>query len=207
MKSTSQNTALLQEYDNAIRTEYPLLCGVDEAGRGPLCGPVSVGAVILDPEKQIEGLNDSKKISEKKREIFYEKIIENALDWKVIFISPQEIDTLNILGATMLGMKKAVESLTIKPDIVLIDGNRIPDIQFPSVAVVKGDQTSASIAAASILAKVTRDRYMIELDKKYPQYKLAQHKGYPTKLHYELLEKYGIQDFYRKSFFKKRNFK
>lgn len=195
---------LLYEYDQAIRTEFPLLCGVDEAGRGPLCGPVSVGAVILNPQNMVDGLNDSKKISPKKRESLYEEIIDKAIAWQVVMVPPEEIDRLNILWATMFGMQQAVSSMSVKPDMVLIDGDRCPDIKIECNAVVKGDQTSASIAAASILAKVTRDRYMVELDKKYPQYKLAQHKGYPTKLHYELLEQYGVQDFYRKSFLKKR---
>lgn len=196
---------LLYEYDQAIRTEYPLLCGVDEAGRGPLCGPVSVGAVILDPLNIVEGLNDSKKISPKKREALYEEIVVKAIAWQVVMVPPEEIDKLNILWATMFGMKQAVEAMSVKPDIVLIDGDRCPELSVKCTAVVKGDQTSASIAAASILAKVTRDRHMVKLDEQYPQYKLAQHKGYPTKLHYELLEQYGVQDFYRKSFLKKRN--
>ncbi len=181
-----------------------LLCGVDEAGRGPLCGPVSVAAVILNPEDPIEGLNDSKKLSEKKREALYPIIQEKALAYTVVFVHADEIDRLNILNATMLGMQNAVKELALQPQLVLIDGNKAPEVELPCQCVIKGDAVSASIAAASVLAKVTRDRYMEELDKEFPQYKLAQHKGYPTKLHYELLEQYGIQDFYRRSFLKKR---
>lgn len=204
-QKTEENQALYL-YDEAVRTDSPLLCGVDEAGRGPLCGPVSVGAVILNPEDPVLGLNDSKKISEKKREVLYGEIIRKALAWVVVMVPPAEIDRLNILQATMLGMRQAVEKLDIKPDIVLIDGNRCPQMDFICRPVVKGDATSASIAAASILAKVERDRYMCKLDEEFPQYKLAQHKGYPTKLHYQLLEEHGLQDFYRRSFLKKRNF-
>ncbi|MDL2324435.1 ribonuclease HII [Ruminococcaceae bacterium OttesenSCG-928-A16] len=207
MANSSNNVAeALHLYDEAMRTEYPLLCGVDEAGRGPLCGPVSVGAVILNPKQPILGLNDSKKLNEKKREALYTEITETALAWAVVLVPPAEIDRLNILWATMLGMQQAVQKLLVRPDMVLIDGNRCPELDLPCHPVVKGDATSASIAAASILAKVTRDRYMQELDKQYPQYKLAQHKGYPTKLHYQLLEEHGLQDFYRKSFLKNRNF-
>lgn len=183
-----------------------LLCGVDEAGRGPLCGPVCVAAVILDPEVPVEGVNDSKKLSEKKRELLFAEIQEKALAYHVVLVDPETIDELNILGATMLGMRKAIEGLAAVPALALIDGNRCPQAAVPCEAVVKGDARSASIAAASILAKVTRDRYMTELAKEYPQYQLEKHKGYPTKLHYELLDRYGIQPFYRKSFLKKRGY-
>lgn len=203
MPDSEETTGSLYLFDEAFRTEYPLLCGVDEAGRGPLCGPVSVGAVILNPENPVEGLNDSKKLSEKKREALYPQIIEKALAWVVVHVPPAEIDRLNILQATMLGMQQAVEKLPLRPDMVLIDGNRCPKLSVPCHPVVKGDATSASIAAASILAKVERDNLMRRLDEEFPQYKLAQHKGYPTKLHYELLAEHGLQDFYRKSFFKK----
>lgn len=194
----------LYAFDQEIRDQYGLFCGVDEAGRGPLCGPVCCAAVILDPENPIDGVNDSKKLSEKKREALYDQIVEKAVAVSIEFVSPQEIDEKNILWATMAGMKRAVENLEFVPAFVLVDGNRTPpDLQIPAAPQVKGDAVSASIAAASILAKVSRDRYMKELDEQYPQYKLAQHKGYPTKLHYELIEKYGIQPFYRRSFLKK----
>jgi len=195
----------LYEYDSAVRTDYPVLCGADEAGRGPLCGPVCCAAVVLKPDFICDEINDSKKISEKKREKLYNLIIENALAYSVIMVSPQEIDRINILNASLEGIKKAVKSLGFTPDIVLIDGNKTPrDIPCKTESVVKGDATSMSIAAASILAKVSRDRYMRQLDKEYPQYQLSKHKGYPTKLHYELIAEHGIQDFYRRSFFTKR---
>lgn len=194
----------LYDYDEALRTECGALCGVDEAGRGPLCGPVCCAAVILNPEDPIQGVTDSKKLSEKRREELYDQIIQRALAWHVEFVSPQEIDEKNILWATMAGMARAVSALETRPALVLIDGNRCPPgLEMPSRAVVKGDATSASIAAASILAKVRRDRYMCELDAQYPQYQLAKHKGYPTALHYQLIQQYGIQPFYRRSFLKK----
>lgn len=197
--------SMLSEFDNALKSEYGVICGADEAGRGPLCGPVCCAAVILKPGFENDEINDSKKISEKKRDRLYDVIIENALCYSVVMISPQEIDEINILNASLKGMKTAIENLGIRPDLALIDGNKVPkDMNCPVRSVVKGDATSMSIAAASILAKVLRDRYMEQLDREYPQYQLSKHKGYPTKLHYELVEKYGIQDFYRKSFFAKR---
>lgn len=197
----------LHEMDAEIRAQHGIFCGVDEAGRGPLCGPVSVAACILNPDDPIEGLNDSKKLSEKKREALYEQIVSRALAWKVILVGPEIIDRDNILQATMGGMRQAVEELDITPNYVVVDGNRCPTgLSMPCEAMVKGDARSASISAASILAKVTRDRYMCELDKQFPQYKLAQHKGYPTKLHYELIAQYGIQPFYRRSFLKKQGY-
>lgn len=197
----------LYEMDEAIRAEHGIFCGVDEAGRGPLCGPVSVAACILNPDDPIEGINDSKKISEKKREALYEEIVKRALAFKVILVGPEIIDRDNILQATMDGMRQAVEELDIAPNFVVVDGNRIPTgLTMPCEAMVKGDAKCASISAASILAKVTRDRYMIELDKQFPQYQLAKHKGYPTKLHYELIAQYGIQPFYRRSFLKKQGY-
>ena len=199
-------TSDLYAFDAEVRSQQGCICGVDEAGRGPLCGPVAVAAVILDPDRPLEGINDSKKLSEKKREALYDRIISRALAWKVVLVSPAEIDRMNILGATMYGMAQAIAGLGKPVDLALIDGNRCPESPTPCRAVVKGDATSASIAAASILAKVTRDRYMLELDKQYPQYQLAKHKGYPTKLHYELLDQYGVADFYRKSFLKKRGY-
>ena len=205
-KSTSSNPALYA-FDAEQRARFGTICGVDEAGRGPLCGPVCCAAVILDPDDPIEGVNDSKKLSEKRREALYEEIIQRAVAYQVVFISPQEIDEKNILWATMDGMAQAVAGLDTQPDYALIDGNRCPpDLVCPSQSVVKGDATSASIAAASILAKVSRDRYMKELDKQYPHYQLAKHKGYPTKLHYELIAQYGIQPFYRRSFLKKQGY-
>ncbi|MEG2405150.1 MAG: ribonuclease HII [Oscillospiraceae bacterium] len=199
-------TSDLYAFDADYKLKYGVVCGVDEAGRGPLCGPVCVAAVILDESTQINGINDSKKLSEKKREALYDEIIKNAVSYQIVFVEPQIIDEINILRATMLGMKNAVEGLSFVPSLALIDGNRCPDTDIPTQYVIKGDAFSASIAAASILAKVTRDRYMINLAQEYPQYQLEKHKGYPTKLHYELLDKYGIQSFYRKSFLKNRGY-
>lgn len=182
---------------------YNLICGVDEAGRGPLAGPVAVAAVILPDDCDIAGLNDSKKISEKKREQLYPIICEKAIAWSVVLVEHDEIDRINILQATMNGMAKAVETLKIKPDYAIIDGNRLPQMQTPSQYVIKGDAKSMSIAAASVLAKVTRDRLMMEYDEKYPEYQFAKHKGYGTKLHYEMIEQFGISPIHRKTFLKK----
>ena len=203
---TSSNPALYT-FDAAKRAEHGNICGVDEAGRGPLCGPVCVAAVILNPDDPIEGVNDSKKLTEKKRDALFDEIKEKALAYRIVFVGPDIIDRDNILNATMGGMKQAVEELDIVPNLVLVDGNRTPaGLLVPAQPVVKGDATSASIGAASVLAKVSRDRYMLELDKQYPQYQLAKHKGYPTKLHYELIAQYGIQPFYRRSFLKKQGY-
>ena len=197
----------LYAYDDAVRAENGCFAGVDEAGRGPLCGPVCVAACILDPEKPVYGINDSKKLSEKKREALFEEIKAKALAYSIIFVGPEVIDRENILHATLGGMRRAVEELAITPRLVLVDGNHCPEgLAMPAQPVVKGDAASASIGAASILAKVSRDRYMLELDRQCPQYQLAKHKGYPTKLHYELIEKYGIQPFYRRSFLKKQGY-
>lgn len=179
------------------------ICGVDEAGRGPLAGPVYAAAVILPQGLVIEGLNDSKKLSEKKRELLYDKVIESAVAWSVGTATEQEIDEINILQATYLAMKRAVEGLPIKADFALIDGNRMPPLDIDGETVIKGDSLSMSIAAASIIAKVTRDRFMLELDEKYPEYLFAKHKGYGTALHYEMLEKHGISPVHRRSFLKK----
>lgn len=207
MPRRMNNNPALYQFDALQRQQHGNLCGVDEAGRGPLCGPVCVAAVILNQEDPIDGVNDSKKLSEKRREELFDQITARALAYEIVFVSPQEIDERNILWATMDGMERAVCGLALTPDFVLVDGNRCPPgLEQPALAVVKGDATSASIAAASILAKVSRDRYMLELDKQYPQYQLARHKGYPTKLHYELIERYGIQDFYRRSFLKKQGY-
>ncbi len=208
-RSGEEISAPLYAYDTAIRAEYGCFAGVDEAGRGPLCGPVCVAAaaVILPRGDRIPGLNDSKKLTEKKREALFDEIIEKALAYKIVFVGPEIIDRDNILNATMGGMRQAVEELDIVPNLVLIDGNRTPaGLTMPAQPVVKGDATSASIGAASVLAKVSRDRYMLELDRQYPQYQLAKHKGYPTKLHYELIAQYGIQPFYRRSFLKKQGY-
>ncbi len=193
----------LDEFDAVLRQQYPLLCGVDEAGRGPLAGPVCCAAVILDPASPIDGLNDSKKLSEKKREALYPQICEKALAWRVVFVDESTIDSINILQATMQGMCQATQELALVPDHILIDGNRCTmDLPATSQFVIGGDAKSASIAAASILAKVSRDHYMMELAKQYPQYGLEQHKGYGTKLHYECIAQYGLQPFHRRSFLK-----
>lgn len=188
--------------------EYPIaycIAGVDEVGRGPLVGDVVTAAVILDVENPIEGLMDSKKLSEKKRELLFQQIKEKAIAWSIGRATPEEIDTLNILHATMLAMQRAVQGLDVVPDFVLVDGNRTPTFGceqglIPSQAVVKGDNRVAEISAASILAKVVRDHEMIALDKLHPQYGFAQHKGYPTKLHLEKIAQYGVLECYRKSF-------
>ena len=206
-RTDEEISAPLYAYDADIRAQYGCFAGVDEAGRGPLCGPVCVAACILDPEAPVYGINDSKKLTEKRREALFDEITRRALAYKIVFITPQEIDERNILWATMDGMAQAVAGLELRPDHVLIDGNRCPPgLAQTAESVVKGDANSASIAAASILAKVSRDRYMLELDKQYPQYQLAKHKGYPTKLHYELIAQYGIQPFYRRSFLKKQGY-
>ncbi|MDE6665333.1 MAG: ribonuclease HII [Ruminococcus sp.] len=195
----------LFEYDSTLRKDFPVICGVDEAGRGPLAGDVYAAAVILNDDLLIDYLNDSKKISEKRREKLYDEIIEKADAYCIATASVDEIDNLNILKATMLAMKRAVEGLGVKPDLALIDGNRLPELDCESRFVIKGDATSASISAASVLAKVARDRYMKELSEKYPEYCFEKHKGYGTKLHYEMLEKYGISDVHRRTFLKKLN--
>lgn len=179
---------------------YALVAGVDEVGRGPLVGDVVTAAVILDPNNPIEGLNDSKKLSEKKRLALLPEIKEKALSWSVGRCSPAEIDELNILQATMVAMQRAIEGLTIQPDLALIDGNRVPKLPMDGVAVVKGDLRVAEISAASIIAKVVRDQEMEELDKLHPEYGFAKHKGYPTKAHFEAIEKHGVIEQYRKSF-------
>ncbi|MCT4710946.1 ribonuclease HII [Enterobacteriaceae bacterium H11S18] len=182
---------------------YPhtqLVAGVDEVGRGPLVGAVVTAAVILDPAKPIVGLADSKKLSEKRRNALYEEIIEKALCWSLGRAEPEEIDKLNILHATMLAMQRAVAGLAVVPEYVLIDGNRCPALPMPSLAVVKGDSRVAEISAASILAKVTRDREMAVLDMSFPQYGFAQHKGYPTAFHLEKLAEYGATEHHRRSF-------
>ena len=190
----------LFEYDTELRKNFPVVCGVDEAGRGPLAGDVYAAAVILSDGVFIDYLNDSKKVSEKRREKLFDEIIQKADSYCIATATVEEIDRLNILQATMLAMKRAVEGLGVKPDLALIDGNRTPDIDCKCMSVVKGDAISASISASSILAKVSRDRYMKELALKYPEYHFEQHNGYPTKLHYEMLKEYGVSEVHRKSF-------
>ena len=188
--------------------EYPIaycIAGVDEVGRGPLVGDVVTAAVILDPDNPIEGLRDSKKLSEKKRNSLSDEIKEKAIAWSIGRASPEEIDTLNILHATMLAMQRAVQGLNVIPDYVLVDGNRTPTFaseqgNITSQAVVKGDDRVNEISAASILAKVARDNEMIALDKLHPEYGFAKHKGYPTKLHLEKIIELGVLDCYRQSF-------
>ena len=179
--------------------EDKIEAGCDEAGRGPLCGPVVAAAVILPRDIVIEGLNDSKKLTEKKREKLYDVIIEKAIAYGIAEASPEEIDEYNILNASMLAMRRAVEKLNVKADFALIDGNCFT---IPTETVVKGDAISASIAAASILAKVTRDRGCLELDREYPEYGIAKHKGYPTKDHMEAVRKYGPAPIHRRTFLK-----
>ncbi len=177
------------------------IAGVDEAGRGPLVGTVVAAAVILDPNNPIAGLNDSKKLSEKKREKLFIEIQEKALAWAIAEASPAEIDELNILQASLLAMRRAVEALQLQPDQVLVDGNKIPQgLSMPCEAVVGGDALHAEISAASILAKVTRDRQMLELDQKFPQFGFAKHKGYPTKAHFEAIALHGVTAEHRRSF-------
>ena len=190
--------------EKALNAGYKLVCGIDEAGRGPLAGPVYAAAVILPLGLSIEGLNDSKKISEKKREQLFDVICEKAVDYSIGIATEQEIDEINILNATFLAMHRAVEGLKTKPDYALIDGNQYPKIPFVmEETVVKGDAKAMSIAAASILAKVSRDRFMLEKAKEYPQYQFEKHKGYGTKLHYEMLKEYGPSPIHRMSFLKK----
>lgn len=189
------------EIENSLYEKgYTAICGVDEAGRGPLCGPVVAAAVILPKGKCIEGVNDSKKLSEKKREKLYDDIIENAIAYGIGMSDVSVIEEVNILNATKLAMKQAIENLKVKPDYVLIDGNQMIDIAIDAETVVSGDARSESIAAASILAKVTRDRMLVEYDKKYPEYGFAKHKGYGTKAHIEAIGKYGLTKIHRPSF-------
>lgn len=198
-------TGELYRFEDLCREKgFVAVCGVDEAGCGPLAGPVCAAAVILNPYDPISGLNDSKKLSEKKREALFPEIQKRALAFGIAFASAEEIDEINILQARLLAMRRAVAQLKIKPDFALVDGNRDPAIaDTETLCIVKGDAQSASIAAASILAKVTRDRLMLELDAQYPQYQFAKHKGYPTALHIRLLLEHGPCPAHRKSFLKK----
>ena len=186
-------------YDSGVS----LICGVDEAGRGPLAGPVCAAAVILPRNIEIVGLNDSKKLSEKSREKLYDEICEKAMSFGIAFASVEEIEELNILNAAMLAMNKAIAQLEPQPELALIDGNRSSAIEINSRCVIKGDAKCADIAASSILAKVTRDRYMLEMAEKYPEYHFERHKGYGTKLHYEALREYGPCEIHRPSFLRK----
>lgn len=187
----------------AVNSGFSCICGVDEAGRGPLAGPVCAAAVILPEGAVIAGLDDSKKLTEKKREKLYDIIKQTAVAYSVAYGTLEEIETVNILEATYLAMNRAIEGLTIKPDFSLIDGNRVPrGIKIPCETVVKGDSKSMSVAAASVLAKVTRDRLMLEYDKKYPEYNFKKHKGYGTKEHTELIKQYGPCEIHRLSFLK-----
>ena len=196
----------LWKLENEIYAEgFSLICGVDEAGRGPLAGPVYAAAVILPRDAVIEGLNDSKKLTEKKREELFDVITERALSCGISSATVEEIEELNILNATFLAMNRAIAKLDPAPELALIDGNRSTGIAMPSRCIVKGDSRCADIAAASILAKVSRDRYMLTLAEKYPQYHFEQHKGYGTKLHYEALREYGPSPEHRPSFLRKRH--
>ena len=187
-----------------LKTGIQLICGVDEAGRGPLAGPVCAAAVILPPHLEIPGLNDSKKLSDKKRRELFPIIKEKAIAYGIAFADHHEIDSINILQATYLAMERAIAQLHVKPQYALIDGNRAKEFGLPVKTVVHGDSLSANIAAASILAKVTRDDYMEEMAKKFPEYKFDVHKGYGTKAHYEALDQYGMSPIHRVTFLKKR---
>ena len=182
---------------------YSVVCGVDEAGRGPLAGPVFAAAVILPENYSHEILNDSKKLSEKKRDLVYDDIIKDAVCWSVGIANEKEIDDINILNATFLAMKRAVDGLEIKPDLAYIDGNQYPKTGVKEVTIIKGDSKCMSVAAASIIAKVSRDRFMMKIADAYPEYQFEKHKGYGTKLHYEMIEKYGVSPVHRRSFLKK----
>ena len=191
------------KFENEAKAQgYNIVCGIDEAGRGPLAGPVCAAAVILPEGCEIEGINDSKKLTEKKREALYDVIIEKAVAYGIATADEKEIDEINILQATYLAMNRVFQKLGVKPDMALVDGNRDPKLGIPTQTIVKGDARSMSIAAASILAKVTRDRFMLEMDKKYPEYQFAKHKGYGTKLHYEMLTEYGPSEIHRMTFLK-----
>lgn len=201
MNSEKKMELDLWEIERELHAEgIGLICGVDEAGRGPLAGPVCAAAVILPPEMELAGLNDSKKLSEKKREQLFPEIQRVALAWSVAFASVEEIEERNILGATMLAMNRAIAGLSLTPDLALIDGNRNKEIKVPSRCVVHGDARCASIAAASILAKVSRDHLMLELAREYPQYGFEKHKGYGTRAHYAALREYGPCPAHRPSF-------
>ena len=193
----------LEFEQQAAAKGYSAICGVDEAGRGPLAGPVCAAAVILPENTVIDGVNDSKKLSEKKREALFDVICETARSYSIAYASVEEIEEFNILNATMLAMKRAVEGLDVKVDYAMIDGNRTPDLEIESEFIIKGDAKSMSVACASILAKVSRDRLLYEYAKDYPQYGFEKHKGYGTKAHTEALKEYGPCPYHRMSFLKK----
>ena len=194
----------LWNYEHRCYDEgFQIVCGVDEAGRGPLAGPVCAAAVILPRDLEIEGLNDSKKLSDKRRRALFEEITAQAVAYGIAFATEQEIDEINILQATFLAMRRAMEQLSVRPDIALIDGNRETDFGLPVRTIVKGDSLSANIAAASILAKVTRDDFMLEQAKRYPEYGFDVHKGYGTRAHYAALREYGPCPIHRRTFLKK----
>ncbi len=201
MKNEIETIDWLHFENEAYAKGYTCVCGVDEAGRGPLAGPVCAAAVVLPKGHIISGVNDSKKLTEKKREALFDVIKEEAVAYSIATASEKEIDELNILQATYLAMKRAVEGLGIA-NYAMIDGNRIPPLDIPAECIIKGDGKSMSIAAASILAKVTRDRYMLEMAEKYPQYQFEKHKGYGTKLHYQMLDEFGPCELHRQSFLK-----
>ena len=190
-------------FDSERRSGAGIICGIDEAGRGPLAGDVYAAAVVLPEGLVIEGLDDSKKLSEKKREALFDEITAKAEAYCIATATAAEIDEINILNAALLAMKRAFDGLHVRPALALIDGNKAPDLGIAAETVVKGDSKSASIAAASILAKVSRDRYMMTLDERYPEYRFAKHKGYGTKLHYEMIAQYGLCPEHRRSFFKR----
>lgn len=202
-KEFNRLTSMLEIESRLYKKGYINVCGVDEAGRGPLCGPVVAAAVILPKDEKIDGVNDSKKLSEKKREVLFDVIKEKAITVGVGISDVELIEKINILNATKIAMKEAIENLKIKPDYVLVDGNQAIDISVPFETVISGDAKSESIAAASIIAKVTRDRLLIEHDKKYPEYGFAKHKGYGTKAHIEAIRTYGLTPIHRPSFCKK----
>ena len=193
----------LYNFEESLRSAgYSVLCGIDEAGRGPLAGPVCAAACVLPDGLVLEGLNDSKKLSEKRREALYDRITAEALAWAVCLVDEKTIDEINILQATFHAMRGAVSKLGLSPDLCLVDGNRDPGLGLPTKTVVKGDATCASVAAASILAKVTRDRLMVELDAQYPGYGFAAHKGYGTKAHYAAIDALDLCPIHRRSFLK-----
>ncbi len=201
-KPLTVQTALF-EFDDAVRVHVPVFCGVDEAGRGPLAGDVYAAAVILQPDARIAGLNDSKKIPEARREDMVAEIKAKSVAWSIAFATVKEIEQLNILQATMLAMRRAVEGLAVTPQLAVIDGNQVPHLQIPVQPFVGGDAKSASVAAASVLAKTARDATLRELDTLYPMYGFAKHKGYGTKAHYDAIRQYGMCPAHRPSFLKK----
>lgn len=192
----------MHRYEEKYYPVTSLIGGIDEAGRGPLCGPVVAACVILPKDVELLYLNDSKKLSEKRRELLFPEIKEKAVSFGVGIVENDVIDEINILNATKLAMKKAIDSMSVRPEQLLIDAVHLDDIDIPQVAIIKGDAASVSIAAASVIAKVTRDHIMLEYDKKYPEYGFAHHKGYGTKAHYEALKKYGLTPIHRKTFLK-----